>query len=31
MTILLTQLPDNFEADFRNKLLNKFGIYKARK
>ena len=29
MTILLTQLPDNFEADVRNKLLTKFGIDKA--
>lgn len=29
MTILLTQLPDNFEADIRSNLLTKFGIDKA--
>ena len=29
MTILLTQLPENFEADIRKQLLDRFGIDKA--
>lgn len=29
MTILLTQLPENFEADIRKQLMDRFGIDKA--